>query len=188
KGRECKVSRVFYTVIVSILTISLLIPTSNSSAESIEDYKQKIEGLEEEKGSLNDKKDKVNEEKDTVQKEKGSNKKEQNSVEEQMEKITKKVDGTEKKIKDKKKEKEKIKEREKMLSSRLQSIQENGGEVKFIEVILGAKNFSELITRSSAVNTVMDSDKAIMEEHLADQKALETKEEQVKSNKQSLET
>src|SRR5690625_7030841 len=75
-----------------------------------------------------------------------------------------------------------------MLSSRLQSIQENGGEVKFIEVILGAKNFSELITRSSAVNTVMDSDKAIMEEHLADQKALETKEEQVKSNKQSLET
>src|SRR5690625_3512621 len=124
-----------------------------------------------------------------------------------MEKITKKVDGTEKKIKDKKNEiektnedikkieneikelkeeikvlEERIKEREKMLSSRLQSIQENGGEVKFIEVILGAKNFSELITRSSAVNTVMDSDKAIMEEHLDDQKALETKEEQIKKH------
>src|SRR5699024_10064972 len=155
KGRECKVSRVFYTVIASILTISLLIPTSNSSAESIEDYKQKIEGLEEEKGSLNEKKDKVNEEKDTVQKEKDTNKKEIEKTNEDIKKIENEIKELKEEIKVLE---ERIKEREKMLSSRLQSIQENGGEVKFIEVILGAKNFSELITRSSAVNTVMDSD------------------------------
>src|SRR5699024_3488259 len=112
KGRECKVSRVFYTVIVSILTISLLIPTSNSSAESIEDYKQKIEGLEEEKGSLNDKKDKVKEEKDTVQKEKGTNKKEKNTDEAKKKKKKKKKKNKKKKKK-KKKKKTKIRKRTK---------------------------------------------------------------------------
>src|SRR5699024_6268027 len=52
----------------------------------------------------------------------------------------------------------------------------------------GSQSFSDLISRSSAVNAIMDQDKNIMEEHAADKKALEDKQTEVKENKKEVES
>ncbi len=205
-------NKIIKIIIAAGVSMSILIPTANVSANSIEEYEEEIKKIEKEKNNLNNKKNEVNNNKKSVANEKGKNKEEQMSVEEQMQVITKEVNETEKKLTEKSNEikqtnseikeleaeikqlndeikelKIRIKEREDMLTKRLKSIQEVGGEVQYLEVILGAKSFSDLISRSTAVNTVMDSDKVIMEEHAKDKKALETKEKQVQENKKSLE-
>src|SRR5699024_10068588 len=60
---------------------------------------------------------------------------------------------------------ESIEKREELLKDRMRSIQESGGKVPLISVILGSNSFSELISRSFAVNSIMDQDKSIMEEY-----------------------
>lgn len=205
-------NKIIKIIIAAGLSISILVPTANVSANSIEEYEKEIKKIEKEKNKLNNQRNEVNNNKKSVNNEKGKNKAEQMSVEEQMQVITEEVNETEKKLSKKNKEikqtdkeikeleaeikqlnkeikelKIRIKEREDMLTKRLKSIQEAGGEVQYLEVILGAKSFSDLISRSTAVNTVMDSDKVIMEEHAKDKKALETKENQVQDNKKSLE-
>ena len=183
-------NKIIKIIIAAGVSMSILIPTANVSANSIEKYEEEIKKIEKEKNNLNNKKDEINNNKKSVANEKGKNKEEQMSVEEQMQVITKEVNETEKKLTEKNNEikqtnseikeleaeikqlndeikelKIRIKEREDMLTKRLKSIQEVGGEVQYLEVILGAKSFSDLISRSTAVNTVMDSDKVIMEEH-----------------------
>src|SRR5690625_3074577 len=83
--------------------------------------------------------------------------------------------------------KERIAKRDKLLKNRLRAIQKSGGSMKYIEVILGSKSFTDFINRSSAVNTIMDQDKTIMEEHEADKLDLETKQVAVEDKKTEVE-
>ncbi|WP_164668101.1 murein hydrolase activator EnvC family protein [Virgibacillus doumboii] len=83
--------------------------------------------------------------------------------------------------------KERIKKREKLLKDRLRAIQSNGGSMKYLEVILGAQSFGDFISRSSAVNTIMDQDKHIMETHMAEKKEVESKKEEVEQKKAEVE-
>src|SRR5699024_3977912 len=54
-------------------------------------------------------------------------------------------------------------------------------------VVLDSKSFTDFINRSSAVNTIMDQDKTIMEEHEADKLDLETKQVAVEDKKTEVE-
>lgn len=75
-----------------------------------------------------------------------------------------------------------IEKRNDILKDRISSLQENGGNIKYLEVFLGAKDFAEFISRLSAVTTItnadadliaqQESDKAIVEEKLAEQEEL----------------
>lgn len=80
-----------------------------------------------------------------------------------------------------------IREREALLKSRLRSIQESGGKMSYLEVLLGAKSFGDFISRTSAVNTIMDSDKEIMEELDADKRTMEAKKIEVEEKKDQVE-
>lgn len=82
---------------------------------------------------------------------------------------------------------DRIEKREELLKNRLLSIQKTGGNMKFIEVILGSQSFSDFISRTLAVNTIMDQDKSIMDEHNADKLALEEKQIQFEEQKNILE-
>lgn len=91
--------------------------------------------------------------------------------------------------------KKRIKERDKLLKNRLVSIQKNGGNIQYIEVVFGAQSFSEFISRASAVTTIMDQDKLMLEIHTTDKNALEdkkvaveTKTEAVQKEKETLES
>lgn len=68
---------------------------------------------------------------------------------------------------------DRIEKRDALLKERLRTIQQNGGDMKYMEVIFGASSFGDFISRTSAVNTIMDSDKTIMEAQAADKKVLQ---------------
>lgn len=67
----------------------------------------------------------------------------------------------------------KIADRDELIKERLRSVQESGGSVNYLDVLLGASSFSDFIDRFSAVNTLMDADRKILEEQAADKKSLE---------------
>ena len=59
---------------------------------------------------------------------------------------------------------EKIEKRFELLKDRISSLQKNGGDVGYLDVIFGSKSFSDMITRTSAVNKITDSDAELMEQ------------------------
>lgn len=73
----------------------------------------------------------------------------------------------------------KIQERDIVLRERVRSIQVNGGSVSYLDVLLGANSFSDFIDRFSAVTTLVDADRTIMQQQADDQKKLEEEKELV---------
>nr|WP_295971860.1 peptidoglycan DD-metalloendopeptidase family protein [uncultured Bacillus sp.] len=81
-----------------------------------------------------------------------------------------------------------IDERNEVLKERARSYQENGGMINYIDVLIGANSFSDFIDRIGAVAVIMEADQDIMKQHNSDKKALEQKQEKVKTELASLET
>lgn len=77
-----------------------------------------------------------------------------------------------------------IKEREAVLKERARSMQVNSNSNVYLDVVLGANNFSDLVDRVSAVNTIVDSDKAILDEQQKDEDALKEKSAAVKKEQE----
>ncbi|MBC1433874.1 C40 family peptidase [Paenilisteria rocourtiae] len=77
-----------------------------------------------------------------------------------------------------------IKEREAVLKERARSMQVNSNSNVYLDVVLGANNFSDLVDRVSAVNTIVDSDKAILDEQQKDEDALKSKSASVKKEQE----
>lgn len=71
--------------------------------------------------------------------------------------------------------KERIQKRNEILKERAIAFQKSGGDVNYLEVLLGSSNFSDLISRVGAVATMVDADRTILEEHEADKKEVEEK-------------
>lgn len=67
----------------------------------------------------------------------------------------------------------KIAERDELIKERLRAVQASGGNVNYLDVVLGASSFADFIDRFSAVNTLMDADRKIMQEQADDKKELE---------------
>lgn len=63
---------------------------------------------------------------------------------------------------------ERIAERDDLLKSRVRSMYKNGGSVNYIEVILGAQDFGDLINRLTALNMIAQQDRNILEAHYND--------------------
>ena len=84
---------------------------------------------------------------------------------------------------------QKIADRDELIRERLRAVQERGGSVNYLDVLLGASSFADFIDRFSAVNTLMDADRKILEEQAADKKSLEEQkalvEEKLNQQKQS---
>ncbi|KXH79746.1 murein hydrolase activator EnvC [Sporosarcina sp. HYO08] len=68
---------------------------------------------------------------------------------------------------------QKIEERDAVLRDRVRAMQVKGGQVSYIDVLLGANSFADFIDRFSAVNTLMDADRKIMKQQDEDVKQLE---------------
>ncbi|KAB2329961.1 peptidoglycan DD-metalloendopeptidase family protein [Cytobacillus depressus] len=72
--------------------------------------------------------------------------------------------------------KDQIQKRDELLKERVRSIQENGGVISYIDVLLGAQSFGDFINRVSAVTTFMQADKDLLTAHQEDKAALDEKE------------
>ncbi len=82
---------------------------------------------------------------------------------------------------------ERIEKRNEILKQRAQAYQENGSTIGYIEVLLGATNFSDFIERVGAVSTIMNADQDIIKQHDADKKELEMKQQSVEKKLADLE-
>ncbi|MGV2939798.1 murein hydrolase activator EnvC [Mesobacillus sp. LC4] len=79
-----------------------------------------------------------------------------------------------------------IDQRNELLKDKARSLQENGGSVNYIDVLLGANSFSDFIDRVSAVTTIVQADKGILEQHARDKEELEAKQQEVETKLNSL--
>ncbi|WP_405100382.1 murein hydrolase activator EnvC family protein [Oceanobacillus sp. FSL H7-0719] len=201
--------KAFLTIIIATLLLSLTALTKNTvSAESIQDLKEKINQHENEKSDITEKKNNVDSEKKDTESKIDENVKEQKSVEQEIVDLEEKLNKTQEDISAKENEitstnqeidelndridklveeiailKDKIEKRDMLLKDRLRSIQQSGGEINYIQVIFDSKSFADFISRATAVNTIMDQDKTIMEEQAADQKKLKANKAEVEEKK-----
>ncbi len=66
-----------------------------------------------------------------------------------------------------------IEERDVVLRDRIRAMQVTGGQVNYLDVLLGANSFSDFIDRYSAVSTLMEADRDIMKQQNEDKEQLE---------------
>ncbi|OIJ21007.1 peptidase M23 [Anaerobacillus alkalidiazotrophicus] len=74
---------------------------------------------------------------------------------------------------------ERIAERDELLQSRVRSMYKNGGSVNYLEVVLGSQSFGDFINRVSALNTIAQQDRNILEAHHNDKIAVEEAKERM---------
>lgn len=81
----------------------------------------------------------------------------------------------------------KIEERFTILKERAQSYQSNGGNVNYLEVVFGAKDFQDFIGRVSVVNKIAEADASLIEELETDKAKVEENLEVLSELKKELE-
>ncbi|WP_313801942.1 peptidoglycan DD-metalloendopeptidase family protein [Cytobacillus sp.] len=82
--------------------------------------------------------------------------------------------------------KEQIKKRDELLKERIRSIQENGGVINYLDVLLGAQSFSDFINRVSAVTSFMEADRDLLRMHQEDKALLDKKEAEAQKQLEEL--
>lgn len=74
---------------------------------------------------------------------------------------------------------ERINKRNEIIKKRALSLQASGGKVSYIDVILGASNFSDFVGRLGAVSTLVEADQDLVTKHIEDQKEVQMKQSSV---------
>ncbi|MBE3568874.1 MAG: peptidoglycan DD-metalloendopeptidase family protein [Bacillales bacterium] len=72
-----------------------------------------------------------------------------------------------------------IQERNEVLKERARALQQSGGSSSYIDVLLGAESFSDFIDRATAVTTLVNADKTILDEQKKDEEKLENNRKEV---------
>ncbi|KNE19842.1 C40 family peptidase [Virgibacillus pantothenticus] len=80
-----------------------------------------------------------------------------------------------------------IEKRYKKLKERAVSYQKSGGDVSYLEVVLGSKDFGEFINRVSAVNKITNSDAKLLEEQENDKQEVTKKQDKVLKSLEEME-
>lgn len=165
-----------------------------------------LDDLKEEKSQIQEEKSEVETKLDEAEQKLSENQAQQDSIQAQIKEIDMKVTDTENKISEKNVEientkaeietlkaeivvlEERIAKRNELLKDRARNFQENGSMVSYIDVLMGAKSFSDFIDRMSAVATIVEADQDILREHQADKEELEAKKKEVEDKLAGLET
>ncbi|MGF6951374.1 peptidoglycan hydrolase CwlO-like protein [Neobacillus sp. B4I6] len=74
---------------------------------------------------------------------------------------------------------ERINKRNEIIKKRALSLQASGGKVSYIDVILGASNFSDFVGRLGAVSTLVEADQDLVTKQIEDQKEVQMKQSSV---------
>jgi peptidoglycan hydrolase CwlO-like protein len=181
--------------IVSTLSLgSLLSPVTldHATAASISELKAQRDKVENQRSGVNkqieQKSNKIGELQSEQDKLEAQVERLDLTVEDTLNKITSKnaeIEETNKEIETLKGEivvlEKRIAKRNELLKDRARSLQLSGGNVSYMDVLLGAQSFGDFIDRVSAVTTIVQADKDIVEQHLKDKQELETKKQQVES-------
>ncbi|WP_017756411.1 murein hydrolase activator EnvC family protein [Calidifontibacillus oryziterrae] len=82
---------------------------------------------------------------------------------------------------------ERIKKRDEALKTRVLTVQETGGVVSYLDVLLGSKSFGDFLNRVNAVSTIVEQDKEILRSHVTDKESLEEIKIEAENKKSQLE-
>lgn len=201
-----------YSTILAVLLL-LFVPTSAPvSAEGIKDLDKKINELKDQQKELNEEKGNLNSEAKSTEEKISQNQQKQTQVNQQITNLQNEIEQTKKNITNKEQEiatnekdieetdneikqlkeeieelQERITKRDELLKNRLRSLQQSGGNISYLEVLMGAQSFGDFLNRATVVNRIMDQDKTIMETHVSEKNTLEQKQVEVEEKKKSLE-
>ncbi|MGM0876478.1 MAG: murein hydrolase activator EnvC family protein [Bacillota bacterium] len=186
-------------VMLSLATVigtsGLLLPYNNLAfAETLEEKKQDIQKKQSEVSSgINDKESEIAKLKNKEAELDGEIERIDSQVAETNGQIREKeasVEESKKKIEELKVKidevKARIAERNKLLEDRARSLQESGGMISYLDVLLGAQSFGDFVGRVSAVTTIVEADREIIKAHEEDKKLLEQTEADLNSQLQKL--
>lgn len=81
-----------------------------------------------------------------------------------------------------------IEARNEILKDRARSLQESGGPINYLEVLLGAQSFGDFINRTEAVAVIVQADLDILKDHQNDKEKVEKAKVELNTQLQSLET
>ncbi|WP_317134999.1 murein hydrolase activator EnvC family protein [Bacillus changyiensis] len=178
-------------------TAAILLPLTS-------DYALAYQDLEKKKSDVQNKQSKNQEELKKKQQELSELESKEANLKSDIEKIDSQMTDTNEKLEKKKEEinktktsiaklqkqikslKEKTKKRNEILKDRMRSIQENGGSVQYIDVLLGAKSFGDFITRAGALSKIVDADNNLLEEQRKDLQEIQSKETSLNENLENL--
>lgn len=168
---------------VTLATASMLVPGSEN-VEANSTLQNKINAIKEDRGQTQSEMDKKEAEIKELEREMQLIEKEIRVIDDKTEKTNQQIrekdgeiEATKVRIEELAEEiqiiETRIAERDALLKSRVRSMYKNGGSVDYLEVILGAKSFGDLINRISALNTIAEQDRAILEAHNNDKLMVE---------------
>ncbi|MFD1020326.1 murein hydrolase activator EnvC family protein [Thalassobacillus hwangdonensis] len=205
--------RLLTSIITLVMVASTVLYSTEVAANSnLDSVRKEMKDLEGQQGELKSKEGSIEDKKSETEDKIAANKSKQQQTKDKIAALDRKLSETSSKLKAKESEiektkaeiektqaeieqlkkeikalQERIKKREEILVDRLRSLQENGGDVSYLEVLMGAQNFGDFLDRANAVTTIMDQDKNILDTHLADKKELQAKKVQVEEKMKNLE-
>lgn len=144
---------------------------------NIEAKKNELKDLEAKKNQLNAEVEKLNEQLLDTGEKIEAKEKEINKTKADIEELKKQIEEV----------KQRIEKRNDLLKERAKSLQESGGVINYLDVLLGAKSFNDFVNRISAVTTLVEADRKIIEEHQRDMKLKEEAEAKLNQDLSNLE-
>lgn len=180
-------------------TTWLYIPGNENRAFAYEDLDQKRQQIEEKTSKTESTLKKKKSELDKLEKKESKLKKEIEKIDHKVSAATEKVAEKEKEVKQTKQEIKKLKKdiqvindriekRKAIFKDRIRSMQKSGGTINYLDVLLGARSFSDFVGRVGAVTTIVEADKDMITEHENDLKLVEQKEAELNNQLNGLET
>ncbi|WP_158736764.1 murein hydrolase activator EnvC [Alteribacillus sp. YIM 98480] len=182
----------------AIIAVGFTYGNAENTANASSELRQKLSDLEEKRNSNEAESEETKKEMEELEDDIKEVEKELRELDEEMtetnEKISEKeeeIEETENRIDDLRERikelEERIAERDELLKDRVRAMYQNGGSVDYLEVLMGAKSFGDFIDRVSALNTIAEQDREILEAHIKDQEELEDAKEEVEKELASLE-
>lgn len=180
-------------------TTWLYIPGNENRAFAYEDLDQKRQQIEEKTSKTESTLKKKKSELAKLEKKESKLKKEIEKIDHKVSTATEKVAEKEKEVKQTKQEIKKLKKdiqvindriekRKAIFKDRIRSMQKSGGTINYLDVLLGARSFSDFVGRVGAVTTIVEADKDMITEHENDLKLVEQKEAELNNQLSGLET
>ncbi|WP_280149232.1 murein hydrolase activator EnvC family protein [Bacillus safensis] len=180
-------------------TTWLYIPGNENRAFAYEDLNQKRQQIEEKTSKTESSLKKKKSELAKLEKKESKLKKEIEQIDQKVSTATEKVAEKEKEVKKTKQEikklkkdiqviNERIEKRKAIFKDRIRSMQKSGGTINYLDVLLGARSFSDFVGRVGAVTTIVEADKDMITEHENDLKLVEQKEAELNNQLSGLET
>ncbi len=187
-------------VLTTMMGIMILIPTDASAITNKQIQEKKTE-LSKVKGNQTEVKKNITQSADKIEQLRVAQQKVDKEIEMLDVKIAdtsgkerekqKNIDTTKKNIADIERQitdvSERMSKRNEVLMERARSLQESGGAISYLDVLLGAQNFTDFVNRIDAVSTLFDADKTILEEQQSDKELKQHAEEDLQTNLANLE-